>query len=517
MRVAVIGLGTMGLPMARHLVAAGHDVVGCDLDSTRVDALGARRAETPAEAAAAADVVLLSLPSPAAVEEVVLGTRGVRTSARPGTLLVDMSTSPPSLARRLAAECPELDVLDAPVSGGPRGASDATLTIMVGGAADAFERARPLFELLGGLVVLVGGHGAGQAAKLCNNLIAGATMAAIAESCAIAVREGIDPRILYELLTASTGDSRVLRTRFPLPGVDDAHPASNGLRAALRARPDREGPRARTRARRASTVSRSPVAEAALDAYRAAQRDGLGALDYSAVYLRAPRRGSRRLGRHTPTRRRRGAMADPELVPEAIHEQDGLKVSKSPWGADDEIGRLNWVTPESTAAILDHLDGRHVFDLNVEYFIGMPSWVAAGDPAVRHLDDPHAAGLGQRQPLGRRLRGARDVLVLRRLDPHVHPLRDAHRHAQPPRLLREVLERLGGRPRPRQPDLEQGRARQVPAGDLARRAPRRRRHARRRRPSRRLRDHAARTCRTPSRSRASSCARATSCSSARGG
>ena len=73
-------------------------------------------------------------------------------------------------------------------------------------------------------------------------------------------------------------------------------------------------------------------------------------------------------------------MADPELVPEAIHEQDGLKVSKSPWGEDDEIGRLNWVTKESTAAILDHLDGRHVFDLNVDYFIGMPSWVAAGDP-----------------------------------------------------------------------------------------------------------------------------------------
>jgi kynurenine formamidase len=73
-------------------------------------------------------------------------------------------------------------------------------------------------------------------------------------------------------------------------------------------------------------------------------------------------------------------MADPELVPEAILDQDGLKVSKSPWGEDDEIGRLNWVTPESTAAVLDHLDGRHVFDLNVEYFIGMPSWVAAGDP-----------------------------------------------------------------------------------------------------------------------------------------
>ena len=176
-RVAVIGLGTMGLPMARHLVAAGNDVVGCDLDPGHVEALGAGGAETPGEAAAAADAVLLSLPSAEAVEDVVLGERGVRSAARPGTLLVDMSTSPPSLARRLAAECPELDVLDAPVSGGPRGAADASLTIMAGGTEDAFERARPLFEALGRLVVLVGGHGAGQAAKLCNNLIAGATMA----------------------------------------------------------------------------------------------------------------------------------------------------------------------------------------------------------------------------------------------------------------------------------------------------------------------------------------------------
>ena len=148
---------------------------------------------------------------------------------RAGTLLADMSTSPPALARRLASECAELDVLDAPVSGGPRGAEDASLTIMVGGEEVSFQRALPLFEALGRLVVLVGPHGAGQTAKLCNNLIAGATMAAIAESCAIATREGIDPRVLYELVSASTGDSRVLRTRFPLTGADDTHPSSQGF------------------------------------------------------------------------------------------------------------------------------------------------------------------------------------------------------------------------------------------------------------------------------------------------
>jgi 3-hydroxyisobutyrate dehydrogenase len=284
-RVAVVGLGTMGLPMARHLVAAGHEVVGCDLDPGRVEALGAARAADPGDAAAAADAVLLSLPSVAAVEDVVLGPGGVRSAARPGTLLADMSTSPPALARLLAAECAGLDVLDAPVSGGPRGAEDATLTIMVGGREEAFARALPLFEALGRLVVRVGGHGAGQAAKLCNNLIAGATMAALAESCAIAVHEGLDPATLYELLTASTGDSRVLRTRFPLAGVESAHPASNAY-APLFALDliAKDLGLARELAEEHGVAV--PVATAALDAYRAAQRDGLGALDYSAVYRR---------------------------------------------------------------------------------------------------------------------------------------------------------------------------------------------------------------------------------------
>ena len=282
MRVAVIGLGTMGLPMARHLVAAGHDVVGRDLDPSRLEAVGVDEATT----LAGVDVVLLSLPSPAAVEAAVLGSGGVRAEAGAGTLLVDMSTSPPALARRLAAECADLDVLDAPVSGGPRGASDATLTIMVGGDERVFERAKPLFDLLGRLVILVGGHGSGQVAKLCNNLIAGATMAAVAESCSIAVAEGIAPETLYELLRASTGDSRVLRTRFPLGGVDDAHPSSNDW-APLFALDLIAKDLDLALELAAANGMEASVAAAALDAYRDAQRAGLGALDYSAVYRRA--------------------------------------------------------------------------------------------------------------------------------------------------------------------------------------------------------------------------------------
>jgi 3-hydroxyisobutyrate dehydrogenase len=277
-KIAVVGLGTMGLPIARNLIAAGHDVIGIDLDPARVELLGA-----PTGRPAGADVVVCSVPSAAAVDAVA---REVRETCTHGTLFVDMSTSPPSLARRLAKELGSagIEALDAPVSGGPIGAEAATLTIMVGGDAPAFERGRPILESLGRLVAHVGGPGAGQAAKLCNNLIAGANMAALAEACELAQREGIGAATLYELLTASTGDSRVLRNRFPLPGVDDAHPASHawaplftldlmvkdlGLALDLAAEHGLD----------------AQVAETALARYRAAREAGHGGLDYSAVFL----------------------------------------------------------------------------------------------------------------------------------------------------------------------------------------------------------------------------------------
>jgi 3-hydroxyisobutyrate dehydrogenase-like beta-hydroxyacid dehydrogenase len=269
-RVAFIGLGTMGLPMARNLLAAGHEVVACDLDPTRAQALGAPVAATAGEAAEGAELVLMSLSSPEAVA-LVAG------ELPRGVLLVDMSTGPPALARRLAEEFEA--ALDAPVSGGPRGAQSATLTIMVGGRPDVYERAEPLLRSLG-RSVLVGGPGAGQTAKLCNNLIAGATMSAIAEACAIAEREGIDPGTLYELLTSSTGDSRVLRTRFPLPGVDSSHPASNGYEALFMLELI-----AKDLGLALELAGDAPVACAALAEYRRAQEAGLGELDYSAVFL----------------------------------------------------------------------------------------------------------------------------------------------------------------------------------------------------------------------------------------
>ena len=273
-RIAFIGLGRMGLPMARNLAAAGHEVVGCDVDPARVRELGAGAAATPAEAAEGADFALLSLPAPEIVERVA-------AQLPSDVVLIDMSTGPPALARRLAERFRW--ALDSPVSGGPRGAESATLTIMVGGRAEDFARAEPVLAALG-RPVHVGGPGAGQAAKLCNNLIAGVTMAAIAEACALATAEGLEPATLYDLLTTSTGDSRVLRTRFPLEGADPAHPVASGY-AALFALDLIAKDLALAGALAEEQGVSVPLAEAALGAYRAAQAEGLGHLDYSAVYL----------------------------------------------------------------------------------------------------------------------------------------------------------------------------------------------------------------------------------------
>lgn len=289
-RIAFVGLGTMGAPIARHLIAAGHDVVGHDVDATRPAEAGLEPAGSPAAAVAEAELALTSLPDPEAVREVWLGAEGLAAGARQGTLLVDLSTGSPALARELAAtlEPTGLDVLDAPVSGGPHGARDATLTVMVGGREEPFARAHPILTAFGRHVVRVGGHGAGQTAKLCNNLVAGVTMTAVSEACAIAEREGLDASTLFELMAASTADSRVLRTRFPLAGADPSHPASRDWQPLFAL--DLLAKDLELALELAAAAGVEPrVAEAALAEYRCAQAAGHGSLDYSAVFLtRAP-------------------------------------------------------------------------------------------------------------------------------------------------------------------------------------------------------------------------------------
>jgi len=213
--VAVIGLGTMGAPMARNLLAAGHDVVGANRSPAAVRALeeaGGRGAAGVAEAVEGADAVITVLPDSPDVEAVVLGEDGVLAHLRSGGLLVDMSTVAPATARRLAERGAErgVAVLDAPVSGGQKGAVDGTLSVMVGGEADAVEAARPLLEAMGSVVVHVGPAGAGQTVKAANQLVVAGAIQLLAEALVLLDAQGVDLDGAVRVLGGGLAGSTVL-------------------------------------------------------------------------------------------------------------------------------------------------------------------------------------------------------------------------------------------------------------------------------------------------------------------
>ena len=218
--VGFIGLGVMGRPMARNLLAAGVELVVHSRSAPPVDALvadGATRARSPRDVAAACDVTILMLPDDAAVQAVVEGPDGVLDGARPRGLLIDMSTVSPGLARRLAERIADADgaMLDAPVSGGDVGAESGTLSIMVGGGEDAFARARPLFDILGQTIVHVGAHGSGQVVKACNQVVVALTLEAVAEALVLGSKAGVAPETIVRVLSGGLAASRVLEVRGP--------------------------------------------------------------------------------------------------------------------------------------------------------------------------------------------------------------------------------------------------------------------------------------------------------------
>jgi 2-hydroxy-3-oxopropionate reductase len=217
-RVGFIGLGVMGTPMARNLLSAGHEVVAFTRNADVLAELAAEGAETgggPADVAARTDVVVTMLPTSPVVAEVVAGPGGVLEGARPGSLVVDMSTIDPSVSRSLAEVARERGVamLDAPVSGGDVGARQGTLSIMVGGAAADFERARPVFEALGKTIVHVGPHGAGQVVKACNQIVVGITYAAVSEALVLGSKAGVDPALILDVLSGGLAANRIMEVR----------------------------------------------------------------------------------------------------------------------------------------------------------------------------------------------------------------------------------------------------------------------------------------------------------------
>lgn len=213
--VGFIGLGTMGREMARNLIKAGIAVRAYDVRRDAIDELaqaGAYGAISVADAAHDADVVITMLPNTPDVEAVVFGEQGVLANPPAGRLLIDMSTIAPTAVRRMQAQAEAVDIgfLDAPVSGGPIGAKNAELSIMVGGAVHAFEKALPFFKAMGTTITHVGGSGAGQTVKLCNQLICGINIQAICEALALGRASGVDLHQLRNVLMGGSATSWML-------------------------------------------------------------------------------------------------------------------------------------------------------------------------------------------------------------------------------------------------------------------------------------------------------------------
>lgn len=218
--VGFVGVGTMGRDMALNLLKAGHRVRVHDVVPAAVAALreaGADVAKDVADAAAAADVVVTMLPDTPQVEAVVLGPGGLRDNPPPGRIVVDMSTISPEATRRMSAALAEVGValLDGPVSGGPIGAKNATLSVMIGGEAAAFAAVRPVLEAMGRTIVHVGPSGAGQTAKLCNQVMVGLNLQAVCEALALGRAAGVDLDVLRKVMLGGSAASWMLDNLGP--------------------------------------------------------------------------------------------------------------------------------------------------------------------------------------------------------------------------------------------------------------------------------------------------------------
>jgi len=219
-KIGFIGVGIMGGPMARNLVKAGYPVLVHDAVPAAVEALskdGVSVAASSKEVASASDVVITMLPDSPEVEAAVLGPDGVFDGARSGLLLIDMSTISPVVSRRVAAEGQKraVRVIDAPVSGGDKGAIAGTLSIMVGGDAADFAAARPIFEALGKTITHCGPHGAGQVVKACNQIVVALTIEAVSEALVLGSKAGVEPELILKVLGGGLAANKVMEMRGP--------------------------------------------------------------------------------------------------------------------------------------------------------------------------------------------------------------------------------------------------------------------------------------------------------------
>ncbi|MGH6888565.1 MAG: 3-hydroxyisobutyrate dehydrogenase [Rhizomicrobium sp.] len=237
--IAFIGVGNMGAPMARNLIAAGHDVCAFDISASvlaPVVQAGARKAASVSEAVKTAEIVITMLPEGQHVKSVYLDA-GVLSHARAGALLIDSSTIDIDSARAVheAAARAGFAFLDAPVSGGVGGAQAGTLTFMCGGTQEAFERALPVLQQMGKRIVLAGEATAGQAAKICNNMLLAISMIGTCEAFALGGKLGLEAQKLFEIMSASSGQCWSLTSYCPVPGPVAAAPSNRGYQGGFAA------------------------------------------------------------------------------------------------------------------------------------------------------------------------------------------------------------------------------------------------------------------------------------------
>ena len=286
-RVAFIGLGNMGLPMAVNLQRAGWAVTAFDLSAAACDE--ARRQSLPVVASAIgsvreADVVVSMLPASAHVESLYLGEHGLLSHIAPGALVIDCSTIAPATARTVADALGKagLAMIDAPVSGGTAGASAGTLTFIVGGSAADLERARPVLGAMGKNVFHMGASGAGQVAKLCNNMALGVIMAVTGEAIGLGVAHGLDPQALSAMMAVSTGRSWATEVCNPWPDVLPNAPASRGYSGGFGNDLMLKdlGLAVEAAMRSGATI---PLGELARNLYALNKQAGRGGLDFSSV------------------------------------------------------------------------------------------------------------------------------------------------------------------------------------------------------------------------------------------
>ena len=279
--IGFIGLGNMGAPMAGRLLDAGYSLVVHDAREAAAEPLRARGAiwaASPAEVGAATPTVITILPTSREVRQVLTGPKGLLDALRPGSLLLEMTSADPSVTRELAAEVAARGsaLIDAPVSGGVRGATEGTLAIMVGGDAALLERARPVLARMGKNIFHAGPVGAGHAIKLVNNMCSGGILALTIEAVAVAARSGVDPARAVEIIQASSGRSNASDYKFPRFILTGGFDAGFAIRLMMK---DLDG---YGRLAQEAGVP-SPVARAAAEIYRLAIARGMGEQDHTAI------------------------------------------------------------------------------------------------------------------------------------------------------------------------------------------------------------------------------------------